>query len=68
MDCQSCCWVVIKENSCTKNKLAAPDINNNNNNTNTINDGNINDIYFHIRKKIAEISKEENDFTVFIII
>ena len=50
MDCQSCCWVVIKENSCTKNKLAAPDINNNNNNTNTISDGNINDIYFHIRK------------------
>ena len=66
MDCQSCCWVVIKENSCTKNKLAAPDINNNNNNTNTISDGNINDIYFHIRK-IADISKEENDFMVFII-
>ena len=51
MDCQSCCWVVIKENSCTKNKLAAPDINNNNNDTNTINDGNINNIYFHIREK-----------------
>lgn len=36
MNCQSCCSVVIKENSCTQNKLAAPDINDNNSNTNDI--------------------------------
>ena len=33
-----------------KKLLAAFDINNNNNNTNDRNDGNINDIYFHVGK------------------
>ena len=33
-----------------KKLLAAFDINNNNNNTNDRNDGNINDMYFHVGK------------------